>query len=293
MVAILTRPPNKTIYIEIEDEDIDNANMLRERIKELFEPYNKGSESVFADVFWWSNGQHGIDYEKILEEINDTVYTDAYPYIDGGLDKFINDYLNADAQVLILMGEPGTGKTRLIRHIIKCMGKCFDKVSHEKEDFAYGTGDHSNESQIQVMYTIDSKVISSDKFFINFLTGEASCMVLEDIDLDLSARSNGNKNMHKLLAGSDGFLRNANKKLIISTNLKTTKDIDEALIRPGRCFGYVQTRALTYKEALKFLENFPGKKVDLTEGCMYTLSSLYQMINGKSGESIKVKKMGF
>lgn len=291
VVAILVRSPNKTIHVEIEDASIANADALREKINRIFLAFKKDSDSVFANVQWWSTGKHGVDFEEILEEINDTVHAEAYPTIKD-FDKFISDYLNSDAQVLVLLGEPGTGKTRLIRHIIKCMGSTLTKSSTEKTDFSYSTVKDDN--QIEVMYTIDSNVITADRFFISFLTGEASCMVLEDIDIDLSARKDGNTTMHKLLAGSDGFLRNSNKKLIISTNLKDESEMDDALLRRGRCYGVIKTRLLTLDEAETFLDKVTDKNIDLPvnkDG--YSLAGLYQIMNGKNGDATKVRKMGF
>jgi len=44
-------------------------------------------------------------------------------------------------------------------------------------------------------------------------------------------------------------VRSQGRKIIFSTNLPNVGDLDEALIRPGRCFARLHVRALTCAEA--------------------------------------------
>jgi hypothetical protein len=43
------------------------------------------------------------------------------------------------------------------------------------------------------------------------------------------------------------------RKIVFTTNLHNIGDIDEALIRPGRCFAVVRTRGLSREETIRFL----------------------------------------
>ena len=47
------------------------------------------------------------------------------------------------------------------------------------------------------------------------------------------------------------MLRSQGRKIIFSTNLPNVGGLDEALIRPGRCFARVNVRSLTAEEAGK------------------------------------------
>lgn len=59
----------------------------------------------------WVYGQRG---ESISVPLNyRPAINEAYPWINGGLDAYIDAYMNSDASVLILIGAPGTGKTTL------------------------------------------------------------------------------------------------------------------------------------------------------------------------------------
>jgi len=74
-------------------------------------------------------------------------------------------------------------------------------------------------------------------------------MVLEDADSFLSSRSkSGNTVMHKFLNVGDGLLSTRGKKIVFSTNLPSTRDIDDALLRVGRCFDVLKFRGLTEQE---------------------------------------------
>jgi ATP-dependent 26S proteasome regulatory subunit len=42
--------------------------------------------------------------------------------------------------------------------------------------------------------------------------------------------------MHRFLNVGDGLVTTKGKKLIFSTNLPSIRDVDSALVRPGRCF---------------------------------------------------------
>jgi ATP-dependent 26S proteasome regulatory subunit len=58
------------------------------------------------------------------------------------------------------------------------------------------------------------------------------------------ARANGNVDLHRFLAVADGVVRAQGRKIIFTTNPPNIGDIDEALVRPGRCFATVRTRPL-------------------------------------------------
>jgi len=149
---------------------------------------------------------------------------EAYPEIQGGVSAFIESYLDAKETVLVLQGPPGTGKTRLIRAIL-------------------GEISRRNDGEAQVMYTGDLKALETDALFVKFITGWDDAFVVEDADHLLKPRSDGNQHLHRFLTIADGVVRSQGRKIIFSTNLPNVGDLDEALIRPGRCFGRLNVRA--------------------------------------------------
>jgi len=161
---------------------------------------------------------------------DDALHDCAYPEIKGGVRAFIARYLAAPETVLVLQGPPGTGKTRLIRAIL-------GEISRRKGEEA------------ECLYTGDMKALEGDALFVKFITGTHDAFVVEDADHLLKPRSDGNEHLHRFLTIADGVVRSQGRKIIFSTNLPNVGDLDEALIRPGRCFARIHVRALTSAEA--------------------------------------------
>ena len=142
--------------------------------------------------------------------------------------------------MLILQGPPGTGKTRLVRAILAA-------ITRRKEAGA------------RVLYTADRRTLENDEIFVDFITGTHDAFVIEDADHVLTSRASGNLDLHRFLAVADGVVRAQGRKIIFTTNLPNVGDIDDALVRPGRCFGVVRTRALTPDETIRLLDRLhPG-----------------------------------
>ena len=80
-----------------------------------------------------------------------------------------------------------------------------------------------------------------------------SLYVIEDADHLLTARASGNQDLHRFLAIADGVVRAQGRKILFTTNLPNVGDIDEALLRPGRCFATVRTRSLTREEGARLV----------------------------------------
>ena len=160
----------------------------------------------------------------------------------------------------MLIGNPGTGKTRLIRYILNFL-------CETKDD------------NINVMFTSDQKIIQNGNLFISFIANDSTdILILEDVDYHLSARRDGNTAMYNFLSISNGLAigRQQDKKIILSTNLPNTKSIDPALLRPGRCFGIVNSRELYYDESVELLKKL-GIKKELEPKKSYTLGELYNL----------------
>jgi hypothetical protein len=188
------------------------------------------SEPTFS-IDWHFVTATGALHSASLEEIADDVLHDAaYPYLPGGVDAFVQRFLDAPEAVLVLQGAPGTGKTRLIRGILGALSR-------------------RKGNQAMALYTGDDKTLQSDEVFVRFLTGWQDVFIVEDADHILKPRSRGNDHVHRFLTIADGVVRAQGRKVVFSTNLPNVGDLDDALIRPGRCFARVMLRDLTATEA--------------------------------------------
>lgn len=147
-----------------------------------------------------------------------------YPYIDG-IDTIADEFNNSSSNLLFLIGPAGTGKTSFVRGV---MGNIDRKL-------------YSVTSAAVVCHE-DLPTVLMDEVAENSLT------LIEDADHILGKRREGNEKLSGILNILSG-LTEQNKKMIITTNLETVKDVDEALLRPGRTFRTIMFRPLTTIEA--------------------------------------------
>lgn len=226
--SIMLRSTDTIISIDGVDAPRGNINVLttsmeelssiKDTIKEHFPPrqvitswvYNEYMETV--DV--------PLDSDRLPVQ-------EMYPWLDKPLVEYYEEFQNSSANILLLIGPPGTGKTSFLRGML-------------------------NHLNISALVTYDENLLHKDGFFANYLQADSyKALVMEDADTMIGNRSDGNGMMNKFLNLGDGLVSIAQKKMIFTTNLPTVKDIDPALIRPGRCFDTLHFRQLTEDEAIK------------------------------------------
>ena len=245
-----------------------HAGRIEERLLEIIGERRMREEMFTMD--WRFLGGYGGLTGSSFEELADPALMDeAYPTLGEPLTQFIERYLAARETVLILQGPPGTGKTRLVRAILGA-------ISRRKGASA------------KVLYTADRRSLESDRIFMQLITGEHDAFVVEDADHILASRANGNLDVHRFLAIADGVVRAQGRKILFTTNLPNVGDIDDALLRPGRCFANVRTRALDHGETARLVRRLCGEERDLFERVMQrvlpdgalsaTLAVIYQHV---------------
>jgi hypothetical protein len=124
------------------------------------------------------------------------------------------------------------------------------------------------------MYTADKRALQNDEIFVDFITGSHDAFVIEDTDHLLKARTSGNEEMHRFLAIADGVARSQGRKIIFTTNLPNVTDIDDALIRPGRCFAVKNLRSLVLEEAVRLAQKICGPDAVRAERAAATLRAM-------------------
>lgn len=246
----------------------DRADEVRARILEKVAD-TRITEPMFSIDWHFLTSKGELESASIEEMADDVLHDQAYPEIAGGVRGFIQRYLDAPETVLVLQGPPGTGKTRLIRAIL-------GEISRRKG------------GEAQALYTGDMKALETDQIFVKFITGWDDAFVVEDADHLLRPRAEGNEHLHRFLAIADGVVRSQGRKIIFSTNLPNVGDLDDALVRPGRCFARIYARALTGAEARALAHAIAGddparfgraaKAIDAGEGRSHSLAEIYQSL---------------
>ena len=192
---------------------------------------------------------------------------EMYPFLNEPLEDYYRRFMESSANILLLIGPPGTGKTTFIRGLL----------AH---------------ADLSAMVTYDDELMKKDSLFARFIEGEASVMVIEDSDTFLRARTDGNTMMHRFLNVGDGLVTTKGKKLIFSTNLPSTKDIDPALIRPGRCFDVLNFNMLTEEQAKKLSKKVEVSLPNKDSKTEYSIAEIYNQMADNMVEK-STKKLGF
>ena len=178
-----------------------------------------------------------------------------YPYLDESPEEIADRFKESGANILLLIGSPGTGKSNFLRRIM-------DHYGYENQP-----------------YIVDNEDILLDPNMVTFLQSQddMELFVAEDADNFVSKRSDNNRSMVGLLNMSSGVAQSSGK-VILSTNLSNISKVDEALLRPGRCFRVIEFQKLTQEQAQE-VSNVYGDGREVLESL-----TLAEAINGSNGK---------
>lgn len=209
------------------------------------------------------------DYYTIRSKIEPTNVNISENYNDDFLPVFedIKTFLaERKSGLIVLRGKIGSGKTNLIRHLITSI-----------------PGNY-----ILVTNTLASSLASPE--FISFmLDHKNSTFILEDCEQILMDRGENVTNaIATILNMSDGLMSDIFNVKFICTFNADINQIDEAILRKGRCFANYEFKELS-KEKTKNLLNKNG--ITLDEYKPLTLAEIYHY--DKEDCTQKTKKIGF
>lgn len=237
-------------------EFVDNTHKI---ISERF--------TIAACYIEWIYGSDGgsVNIPLLPEKLP---ISEMYPFLgDESIEEYYDRYIQSSASIILLIGPPGTGKTTFIRGLLH----------------------HASKNAI---VTYDEKILDRDYVFARFIEDDVGVMVIEDADNFLKPRSDGNSMMHRFLNVGDGLISMRGKKLIFSTNLPSIRDVDSALVRPGRCFDVVSFDNYNLKQAQKL-----AKKLGISfeekanKSDTYSLAEVF--FKQRNTNPKQIKKMGF
>lgn len=222
-------------------------------------------------IFVITDTGRGLD--TVAGKINETTVDIKKTYNDDLAPVYekIEDFVNSDERkcgIVILNGEPGTGKTTLLKHLI----------THSKKNFLFLPPN-------QIMG------LSSPSFTNLLFENRDSIVVMEDCEEALKDRSQQNalSTVATLLNMSDGILGDVYNMKFICTFNADMDEVDKALMRKGRCIAKYTFKKLNKEKAKKLL-NERGITLDKYEDM--TLADIFYN-EEDNGCIVENKKIGF
>ena len=225
----------------------------------------KQSKTASIDLVAYDNHYYTINSKIKRTDVNfDTHYNDDIKVMHKNLLQFLND---RESGLAVIHGAAGTGKTYYIKNLISSLDKQFILVTN-------AIAAHMAEPE----------------FIAFMMENKDSIFILEDCEQILMAREENRFGgaIANILNMSDGLMSDIFNIKFICTFNTDISNIDEALLRPGRCFVNYEFKTLSKEKSTKLLESL-GHKVSASREM--TLAEIYNY-DPNAVTSIK-KKVGF
>lgn len=191
-----------------------------------------------------------------------------YPNFDFTPADLMAQFEASNSNVILIYGVPGTGKSNWMMEMINARG-WDDKI-----------------------YLADRMDVLQHPGFPDFVRElpAGSIVLTEDSDVLVQKRTEGNVSMSALLNATAGIVAR-DVKLIISTNLTSTRDIDEALMRKGRCFRTLKFKPMNAQQACDIREMLNLDPFEFKAGA--TDITLAEAVNAHEVNEDETTSMGF
>lgn len=208
----------------------------------------------------------GFNVNKRSINLNEN-YNDDFEEVSTKIIEGLND--KKKTNLVILSGDPGTGKTSFVRYIVPRIKK-------------------------NVIFISPDMVESiTDPSFIPFLMdNNDSVLVIEDAEPALEKRNAGGRSsaVSNVLNLTDGLLSDCLKISILATFNTSEKNIDSALTRKGRLLMNYKFDKLSKEKSQALLKKL-GHNVEVKEPM--TLADIYFYGKNNNNDGFKTKKIGF
>lgn len=258
---------DETSFALVDDDSIavyadrpDKARRAAEKLKKTFSSRPRTEKPAFQIV---KRTDCGIDVESVALDEAVLQTEDSMRLHYGGSFPdwhvaFVASLRERRTGLTVLDGPPGTGKTSYLRHLMAEM-----RETHR-------------------FYFIASSNLHllRDPEFVDFWAGQrrthaeaAMVVILEDAEMALMPRGSDNRQEVSLLLNiTDGILGEFLKLQVICTVNCALKELDSALLRPGRLMAHRHFGRLDATAAAKIAANL-GKP--LPEAESYTLAEIF------------------
>ena len=199
-----------------------------------------------------------------LKELNldiDTMYNDDFKPI---YEHTLNGLKNAGKGIVLFYGDPGTGKSTLIKYLSSQISDAFIYIPSNFIPHL------NNPELIQFLYKYPNSIL-----------------VVEDCETYIKSRENSEVDVvSSLLQITDGILSDILGIRVICTFNTDVQNIDKALLRPGRLISKYEFKPLVKEKAEALLN---GREL---EGD-YTIANIFDNMTYRGEEIVNQPKIGF
>lgn len=260
-IELSTDAKNKTYLLNI----YGTTYAIASDIYDLSKHYEPSAMGIYIEVdHYFLDGQGNMNTRKEFVEKSDIVDVSKmyYPYLDT--DVLFKKYAISSESILLLAGQPGVGKTKLVALL---QNYIFDNPGI----FDFKKDTVSGEMYFKAAYIKNEEILARDTFWeelnkskytLIFLDDADNCLLPRDSEVYTSEDANRKKFISQLLSFTDGIDENKTK-IIITTN-RNIDNIDTAILRRGRTFDILEMQPLSYGEAKEIWEvsDLPSEEFD-------------------------------
>lgn len=280
LISINNDQPGGNLYIYVEDDEaslIYNKELNQKEDSDLvfFGGLLKGvtepivTKNKIYVVYQTQSGfeKTGFDVKKINIDLSQN-YNDGFEDISKEIITGLND--KNKTNLVILSGDPGTGKTTYIRYL----------TSKIKKNIIFIAPDMVNHI--------------TDPSFIPFLIkNNDAVLIIEDAEPALQSRDGNGRTgaVSNVLNLTDGLLSDCLNISIVATFNTTGKNIDSALLRKGRLLKNYKFDKLSIEKSKSLLKKLGRGDIPVSEPM--TLAEIYYYGEDNNSNEFNTRKIGF